>query len=151
MCGAKRWRSSGWCRGFNAASCNTTSGNIATNDPHLCQDPRVWENVPCRYIDDDTVHGLRCTGNNMRCVAPWYTQASGQPGPNTQCPDKSDQKFNCSLTCSQHLQEHMDFHTQNFCSENFFEQTKNYYYKNQPICTNKSEWLVEWLTRKDKK
>ena len=71
---------------------------------------------------------------------PWYTKRGGLPFPMrgevTQCPDKSDQVFNSSLTCSQHLQQHIDFHDQSFCNE------KYYWDKSNLLCTNKSEWLA---------
>ena len=143
-CGTDCKRSGDWCRDYGAVTCDTGSGNIVTTDPTLCQDSRVWANVSCTdYLADGTVgsYGLRCTGQNMRCVWPWYTDVYGKPssGSVTQCPDKSDQVFNSSLTCRQHLQQHMEFHTKTYCNE-------NYYWLSYPICTNKTQWL----SRKDK-
>ena len=139
MCDTDCMNSFGWCNHL-ATTCYTGSGDILTNNPMLCQDPRVWANVSCHdYFDDGRVmrFGLRCTGQNMRCVRPWYNIFDGEPLSfwDTQCPDKSDQVFNISLTCRQHLQQHMDFHTQNFCNEDYS------YLQSGPICTNKTEWL----------
>ena len=110
-----------------------------TTDTALCQDPRVWANVSCSdYYSDGSVqyYGLRCTGQNMRCVLPWYTMDDGEPGGAvTQCPDKSDQVFNSSLTCRQHLQQHIDFHNQSFCNENYPKV------QSKLVCTNKTKWL----------
>ena len=51
------------------------------------------------------------------------------------CPDKSDQVFNSSLTCREHLQHNLDFHTQKFCNENYPEVQSSL------ICSNKAQWL----------
>ncbi len=141
MCGTDCRGSGGWCRDDMTDTCYTGSGYIRTNNPILCRDPRVWANVSCssNFWNDGTVeyYGLRCTGQNMRCVVPWYTLYDGDPADSdyvTQCPDKSDQVFNSSLTCSQHLQQQIDFHTQSFCNENYGVQSFL-------ICTNKSQWL----------
>ena len=58
-------------------------------------------------------------------VYPWYTVYGGTPDISSQCPDKSDQIFNITQTCRQHLQQHMDFHSNMFCDENF----SFYYYE----------------------
>ena len=130
-----------WCFDNQADTCRIGSRDIKVNNPALCRDPRVWANVSCSYNWDDKdgirrYHGLRCTGQNMRCVVPWYTVDNGEPYSSyvTQCPDKSDQVFNSSHTCSQHLQQHIDFHTQSFCNDTRF--------RSELVCTNKSEWLV---------
>ena len=76
----------------------------------------------------------------MRCVHPWYTKEDGGERFGVwdpQCPDKSDQVFNSSLTCKQHLQHHLDFHTQKLCNENYPEV----HFK--LICSNKTQWLSE--------
>ena len=130
--------------------CDTKSGNIATNDPALCQHPRVWADVPCSVNYNDgrgRYYGLRCSGKIMTCVLPWYTKDNGEPGSGelTQCPDKSDQIFNSSLKCSEHLKQHSDFHTQKFCNENY--TIYNNTVRNETdiqtelICTNKTQWL----------
>ena len=139
MCGTDCRRSVLWCWDDQVATCDTETGDIVTTDTALCRDPRVWANVSCsNYFSDGRVfsYGLRCTGQNMMCVYPWYTVDSGEAGSGavTQCPDKSDQVFNKSLTCRQHLQQHIDFHTQSFCN-------KNYSVQSELVCTNKSEWL----------
>ena len=138
MCGTRCWWSAGWCQDVWSEICNTGSGNIATNDPALCQHPGVWADVPCtQYYKDGRVeiNGLRCSGQNMRCVHPWYTWPGGEPesGDVTQCPDKSDQVFNSSLTCREH------FHTQKFCNETYNVQSN-------PFCSssNKIQWLSEY-------
>ena len=104
MCGTQCRRSTFWCRDdIKTYSCDTGLGIIVTNDITLCQDPRVWANVSCSWYGKDGMvmgYGLRCTGQNMRCVYPWYTiDYAGDSIPNSQCPDKSDQVFNSSLTC----------------------------------------------------
>ena len=75
----------------------------------------------------------------MICVLPWYTRYDGVPyfDSFSQCPDKSDQVFNSSLTCREHLKHHSDFHTQKFCNENYPE------IQSDLICSNKTEWLSE--------
>ena len=67
-----------------------------TDDWRLCSNPKVWENLICS--------GRRCTGNNMRCSTPWYTQESGktgiledEPEISDSCEDKSDQVLRPSL------------------------------------------------------
>ena len=134
-CGKNCRRSDLWCRDDETDTCDTGTVGITTNDPHLCRDPRVWANVTCSLSKH--TYGFRCTGQNMRCVHPWYTVWDGEPLSHppslTQCPDKSDQVFNSSLTCRQHLQQHIDFHNQSFCSEN--------YVRNKLICKNNSQWL----------
>ena len=142
-CG-KHCRVSGyWCRNDLSDTCDTGSGIIATNDPALCRDPRVWANVSCSLyspVGKVNTQGLRCIGTNMRCVYPWYTTNYGVPFPLlTQCPDKSDQVFNSSLTCKEHLQHYIDFHTQMFCNENYPSV------QSELICTNKSQWLYEMV------
>ena len=128
-----------WCREDVTAICNTGSGNIATNDSALFQNPGVWDDVPCSSNNKDgrlQTYGLRCTGQNMRCVYPWYTTDDGlDRWGDTQCPDKSGQVFNSSLTCRQHLQHHLDFHTQKFCNDNYLEVYSSL------ICSNKTQWL----------
>ena len=141
-CGKDCRASSVWCRRDDpTAPCETESGYIAMNNPILCRDPRVWSNVSCSlYWGDGRVgkYGFRCTGQNMRCAYPWYTVSSGEPTwGTTQCPDKSDQIFNSSLTCRQHLQQHLDFHYQKFCNE------KYPYIQSTPLCTNITHWLSE--------
>ena len=72
MCGRDcRW-SDEWCRG-RTETCDTRSGEIRTNDPRLCSQPRVWSNASCSLNYDDgrvKYYALRCRGNNMRCVTP---------------------------------------------------------------------------------
>ena len=139
MCGKRCKRSADWCLDYSIDKCDTGSGNIEMNDPTLCQDPRVWANVSCissSYTEEVYRYGLRCSGQNMRCVFPWYTVRNGvQNSLPTQCPDKSDEVFNTSLTCRQHLQQHIDFHTKSFCNENYPKLSW------ERICTNKSRWL----------
>ena len=144
MCGKDcRWNDL-WCRDDYTETCGTKSGNIATNDPNLCQHPRVWADVPCSWNYDDRrvlSYGLRCSGQNMRCVQPWYTTCNGEPWKEyiTQCPDKSDQVFNSSLKCSEHLEQYSDFHTQKFCNENY--SSHFVCLQSDLICTNKTQWL----------
>ena len=153
MCGTNcRW-SSRWCLdggnwNWQLATCDTGSRKIRTNNPTLCRDPRVWANVSCsEYYRDGRVmkYGLRCSGQNMRCVYPWYTWHRGltqSSGWATQCPDKSDQVFNSSLTCRQHLQQNIDLYTQRFCNENYSD------YQSEPICLSSNKY--ELLSGKDK-
>ena len=59
-----------------------------TDDWRLCSNPKVWENVKCI--------GRRCTGNNMRCSTPWYTQPQViETEISDSCEDKSDQVIFC--------------------------------------------------------
>ena len=149
MCGTECRVSGDWCRDDLTDICNTGSGNISTNNSSLCQQPQVWADLPCsQYYDDGRVwrYGLRCSGQKMRCVYPWYTWDDGDTrGSVTQCPDKSDQVFNSSLTCREHLQFHFDFHTQNFCNENYtiWNNTveRRTDIQSDLICTNKTKWL----------
>ena len=81
MCGRDCRRSDLWCRDDEADTCDTGSGIVWTNNEALCRDPRVWANVSCSfYYYDGRVehHGLRCTGQNMECVTPWYTVSNGE-------------------------------------------------------------------------
>ena len=147
MCGAECKLSGIWFRDDKSYTCNTGSGYIRTNDPALCQHPGVWADVPCsRYWSDGRVsrYGLRCSGQKMSCVYPWYTLYDGEPYSDevSQCPDKSDQVFNSSLTCREHLKQHSDFHTQKFCNENYFHD-KWPYLDTRRICKNKTQWLSE--------
>merc|ERR1712147_550758 len=104
---------------------------------------RVWADVPCSnkidYNGRVKKYGLRCTCQKMRCVYPWYTSTYGEtyPWEVSQCSDKSDQVFNSSLTCREHLQHNLDFHTQNFCNDNYPPLFSNL------ICSNKTQWLSE--------
>ena len=148
MCGLSCASSENWCRDDNLIfPCDSGSGIITSNDNALCQDPRVWANVTCiLYFQGGGVktHGLRCRGQNMRCIYPWYTWYSGEPSPYVlpQCPDKSDQVFNSSLTCKHHLQQHLDFHTEKFCNEKYpvLEDWKSV--QSKLICSNKTQWLL---------
>ena len=67
---------------------------------------------------------------------PWYTFYDGVAWESfpTQCPDKSDQVFDGSLTCRQHLHLAIEYHTEHFCD------LKS---ESQLICTDKSKWLNE--------
>ena len=150
MCGTDCRQSVLWCRDDRTAICNTESGNIATNDPALCQHPRVWADAPCSYNWYDGrvwTYGLRCSGQKMMCVHPWYTFSNEEQPPwaVTQCPDKSDQVFNSSLTCSKHLQHYLAFHTQKFCNENYTSIQIGILglidLQSELICTNKTQWL----------
>ena len=150
MCGTNCMMNSLWCRDDYSAACNTGSGEVKTNDAALCQHPGVWADVPCSdYYDDGRVqrYGLRCSGQKMRCVYPWYTWDDGEPYSFsvTQCPDKSDQVFNSSLTCREHLQQHLDFHNQKFCNENYSDigGWKHIDIQSEPICSNKTQWFSE--------
>ena len=161
MCGSECRQNYLWCDDNTAASCDTGSGLINTTDPRLCSNPHVWRNVSCsQYFDDKRVYsyGVRCTGQIMQCVYPWYTSDKGNEKaleegphlieaysamefkdlryrPHTQCSDKSDQVFNISLTCRQHLQQQVDFHTETFCNLDYVRD------RNNLICTNKTQWL----------
>ena len=144
MCGQVCRRSDLWCRNDISARCNTGSGNIATNDSSLCQHPRVWADASCtRYWKNGEVglYGFRCKGKNMRCVWPWYTLAHGELYSSeytvANCPDKSDQVFNSSLTCSEHFQIHVKFHTKKFCNVKYPK------IQSKVVCTNKTQWLSE--------
>ena len=149
MCGKDCRLYTDWCRDDITASCDTGSGNIWSNDPSLCQDPRVFASASCYLYSSGkvSIYELRCTGQNMECVRPWYTVKDGRQGWVHQCPDKSDQVFNSSLTCREHLQQHIDFHTQKFCNANFtiFKgwQEGHVEIKSELICTNKTHWLSE--------
>ena len=86
-------------------------------------------------------YGLRCNGSNMQCVYPWYITADGDPPSffNTKCSDKSDQVFNRSLTCREHLEKYMDIQTKRFCKTEM--KYKDHDVKSLLICTNKTQWL----------
>ena len=144
-CGSECWQNGFWCTEYLAKPCGTNTGVIRTDDPSLCSNPLVWREAPCiRYNDEGRVssYGLRCRGNNMRCVYPWYTVDNGgdppQPPPLALevCTDKSDQVFDNSLTCRGILSQHMNYHTEKFCNENYDVQA-------DLICTNKTQWLSE--------
>ena len=159
MCGTECKRTELWCReddvdpyvrDYAADTCDIGSGYIKINDTTLCQDPRLWANVSCIAYLDNLVwsYGFRCTGQNMRCVQPWYTKDNGVPHSSLlrQSPDKSDQVFNSSLTCREHLQQHIDFFTQRFCNE-----TNDMIDGVLPLargapCKN----ITKWLSEKDK-
>ena len=107
---------------------------VSMVDRRLCGNPLVFGNISC---DSLMGYGLRCTGTNQQCIYPWYgdEERRGANGPFQTCPDKSSQIFNISLTCREHLQQLMDFHDEHFCNDDWP------YVEQEPICTNKTEWL----------
>ena len=139
-CGAECRHSYYWCVEDFPEKCDTGTELVSSTDPRLCTNPHVWSKVTCSWnnYDGTTNFGLRCKGTNMECVFPWYTYYTGEIWGSylTQCPDKSDQVFNSSLTCRQHLQLAINYHDDTFCSQNSYLQF-------ELICTNKSKWLSE--------
>ena len=139
-CGKECRHSYYWCVEDFPAKCDTGGEIVSSTDTRLCSNPHVWSNVTCSWnnFDGSTNFGLRCKGKNMECVFPWYTYYTGEIWGSylTQCPDKSDQVFYSSLTCRQHLQIAIDYHSETFCSQNSYLQY-------EIICTNKSKWLSE--------
>ena len=159
MCGKDCRLSSLWCNDDITNDCNTETGIISTNDPLLCRDPRVWDDASCSvYLTAGGVvdgFGYRCTGQNKRCVMPWFLVFDGEPYKPvrrlsqfilpTQCPDKSDQVFNSSMTCGQHLQQYVEFHTKHFCNNEKYQRIQTELIKllsSELICTNKTQWLL---------
>ena len=144
MCGSKCRENSKWCYDTSQDECNTGKEVILTTDPRLCSNPQVWRNVSCNKFNrfhEVYYYGLRCRGSKMRCVYPWYTIQRGETDGVTRCEDKSDQVFNSSLTCRQHLQQNMDFHTEHFCHRPLDEWGEGDAI--DLICTNKTQWLAE--------
>ena len=148
MCGSECRHSYYWCDKKYPGSCDTGTGVVRTTDPRLCSNPRVWslEYKSCGWWYDDgdrklENYGFRCQGQNMMCVYPWYTYYYGKAWGSylTQCPDKTDQVFNRSLNCRQHLQLAVDFHTETFCDR----RAKSQLHEPELLCTNKSNWLDE--------
>lgn len=159
MCGSYCRQSHLWCNDDFVASCDTGSGLVNTTDPGLCSNPLVWRNVSCsQYFDNQRVYsyGVRCSGQNMQCVYPWYTSDKGngttfeegshiveaysnkklkEDNQYSQCSDKSDQVFTSGQTCRQHLQQQVNFHTETFCNLDYVRDRHNL------ICTNKTRWL----------
>ena len=145
MCGSECRQSYYWCVEHSAVTCDTGTEMVRSTDTRLCSNPQVWsmKHESCGWwYDNDTFavenYGFRCRGTNMMCVYPWYTYYYGEVWGSylTQCPDKSDLVFNSSLTCRQHLQLVLDFHTEKFC-------VNNSHLNSELICTNKSEWLSQ--------
>ena len=136
-----------WCH--SSATDSQTCNGVTTRDRRLCGNPLVFSKVPCtKYLTDGTgrveYFGMRCTGTNQECVIPWYTMSD--PTPNNHhtrsCrQDKSDRIFNKTLTCREHLQQHMAFHDEHFCNSDYWLQF-------DLICTNKTQWLSE-VTKED--
>ena len=88
------------------------------------------------------IYGSRCT-SNMACTYPWYTQYKGDAF-NPKCSDRSDEIFEKGLTCSQHLQKHIEFHQEKFCNVNYPDV------QNRQICfINKTQWLSRYPSYPD--
>ena len=84
----------------------------------------------------------------MECVRPWYTEAdASQTYFDRRCLDKSDQVFNKSLSCSQHLKQHIDYHNEKFCNGN----NDGYDLQSSLICTNKTRYFSEAKDREPDK
>ena len=139
------WPNDAWCHENSYRRCYTgpESERISTRDSRLCSNPEVWREVDCNVFKNGRVerYGMRCTGQKMECIYPWYTveNIERRIGLVTSCTDHSDQIFEVNQTCRQHLQKHLDFHTKNFCNEN----NTDVYLEVQSslICTNSTEWL----------
>ena len=142
MCGSECRRSDKWCVEKNADTCGTE--NVNTLDSRLCGNPLVWRNVSCDKRNGRgvlTEFGLRCRGTHQHCYQPWYTLDDGDSGrmPET-CSDKSDQIFQIGLTCRDHQQLNINFHSNQFCSDK--EDVKSYS-RSKLICTNSTHWVSQ--------
>lgn len=135
-CGSDCKSSGGFCRGGLGLTTYSCDG-MNTQDRRLCSNPLVWRNVSCEFhysSGEVRNYGQRCTGRNMECYVPWYTDQDGWD--QESCSDKSDQIFNKSLTCGEHLEINMKFHYDHFCSPEAESDVKS-----SLICTNKKRWL----------
>ena len=154
MCGSDCLESRKWC-GDYSEPCGAQK--ITTNDRRICSHPSVFRNISCFIYDrSESVYafGIRCSGNNMGCIYPWYVRQIGniknepeEPWTET-CNDKSDQYFNVGRTCAYHLEQHkMDYNRE------FGDSIKTKVWdRNQMIFNERTVSLDEWLEKQpDKK
>ena len=134
-CGSKCILNDHWCVENPIKYCEYEGFN--TNDARLCNNPLLWRNLTCMgynvYSEGISDFGKRCNGTNQHCIYPWYTRSDLRVGIRMEetCTDKSDQIFTIGLTCKEHLQLNLEFHTQKFCKGT----------NQELICKNKTEWL----------
>ena len=83
-----------WCNDKWDAYCQESGVN--TNDPVLCSDETLWQNISCDWTLTQFYPGVRCTGTIKHCRYP-----RGRPSPNfpTTCRDKSDRVFTDGEPC----------------------------------------------------
>ena len=150
-CGSDCVGSTNWCVKEKSRSCETENSSFNTASKEICRNATIWreKNITCDHFGfSNKFHGVRCDGNNQKCIFPHYTAPSISvslfliPSLPKRCEDRSDQVFRAGLTCWNIALDHVKTYCDTFCTDERIDHQEEWVKREcQEKCDDPSAWL----------